>query len=507
MPRTPPGFSTRITAGRGRRRAPPYVAWPPAGYVPYPVVFPQWSFALSNADFSAATVSMMSNGVPVAVTLQSYVGGYPYGGYGENTLVWYPSTLDPTSGSTVFPFNVNGSDTVYAITVSHVFIPGGSPQDFSYTVTVFDPAVPGADYVPTLVTGTNHPTVNANNPYTCTPAPDPNVTGYQWLTAQSTNGNFFDGAEAGLTNFTTTVSPGYPVVTNVTGETGSHCFHLAMPPPAAADQILQLKPVFYPKTNTTVLFKSRLGYATTNQIAKVQVSADAGSTWQDAYSQTGSNGSGESLFSARSLSLSNYAGTPVLLRFNYHFSPVGGGNFYSQTIRPYGWFFDNLTVTNTLKLINVVTNVTVSTNFIFIPAQATNYLLQAAPVSFNQFVLEPGPVLPVAAVTGPPVIILDAPGISGSQVQINFSVTAGPATTFHLLQSGSAWLGLDHQCRGRADDQCSRQRLSFHHHERPGHPVLSHSNPVSRWATIDDLNVCALTCIFRLPTVQFFTAK
>src|SRR5262249_41649507 len=47
-----------------------YVAWPPEGFVPYQVVYPQWSFALSNADFSVATVTMKSNGVNVAVSLQ-----------------------------------------------------------------------------------------------------------------------------------------------------------------------------------------------------------------------------------------------------------------------------------------------------------------------------------------------------------------------------------------------------------------------------------------------------
>src|SRR5438034_1286336 len=28
----------------------PFVSWPPAGYVPYQVVYPQWSFALSNVN-------------------------------------------------------------------------------------------------------------------------------------------------------------------------------------------------------------------------------------------------------------------------------------------------------------------------------------------------------------------------------------------------------------------------------------------------------------------------
>ena len=35
-----------------------FVAWPPAGYVPYQVVFPRWSFSYPDADFSQATVTL-----------------------------------------------------------------------------------------------------------------------------------------------------------------------------------------------------------------------------------------------------------------------------------------------------------------------------------------------------------------------------------------------------------------------------------------------------------------
>src|ERR1019366_5443730 len=103
----------------------PYVAWPPPGYVPYPVVFPQWSFALSNADLSVASVTMQSNGVPLSVLVQPYHTGY-------------------------------GADTVYAITINNAHTIAG-PQSFSYSVTVFDPALRGTDYVPITISGTNRP--------------------------------------------------------------------------------------------------------------------------------------------------------------------------------------------------------------------------------------------------------------------------------------------------------------------------------------------------------------
>ena len=162
-------FDANFYGPRPATRA-PCVAWPTPGFAPWQVVYPQWSFALSNADLSAATVSLTSNGVPIAVTLQPYVTGY-----GENTLVWHPSGLDPTVSTTVFPFS--GTDTVYAITVSNVVTTAGT-NNFIYGVTLFDPARTGADYFPLTISGTNQPAINVANLYRCTPATNPNTTGY-----------------------------------------------------------------------------------------------------------------------------------------------------------------------------------------------------------------------------------------------------------------------------------------------------------------------------------------
>lgn len=101
-----------------------YVAWPPRGYVPYQVVFPRWSFAYDDADFSGATVEMSSGGQGIPVDVQPVVNGY-----GENTLVWEP---DLSFGAPP------ASDTVYDVIVRGVKI-GGAPRDFAYQVVVFDP--------------------------------------------------------------------------------------------------------------------------------------------------------------------------------------------------------------------------------------------------------------------------------------------------------------------------------------------------------------------------------
>lgn len=101
-----------------------YVAWPPPGYVPYQVVFPRWSFAYAQADFSSATVEMSAAGEDISLTLQPVVNGY-----GENTLVWQPDLAFDQPPQ---------DDTSYTVLVRRVGI-GGAFHDFSYQVTIFDP--------------------------------------------------------------------------------------------------------------------------------------------------------------------------------------------------------------------------------------------------------------------------------------------------------------------------------------------------------------------------------
>jgi len=103
-----------------------FVAWPPPGYVPYPVVFPRWSFAYEGADFLQASVSMTSHGNNVPVTLLQVVNGY-----GENTLVWEPHIALGERPD---------SDRWYAVRVSNVIIKG-FVWHFTYVVVIFDPEV------------------------------------------------------------------------------------------------------------------------------------------------------------------------------------------------------------------------------------------------------------------------------------------------------------------------------------------------------------------------------
>ena len=106
----------------------PYVAWPPPGFVPYPVMYARWSFSYPGADFSNATVTMTAASGAVAVAVEAIKDGY-----GDNTLVWIP--LGMADGD-VWPKPL--ADTKYTVTVRNVVV-GPVIWEFSYEVVVFDP--------------------------------------------------------------------------------------------------------------------------------------------------------------------------------------------------------------------------------------------------------------------------------------------------------------------------------------------------------------------------------
>ena len=126
-----PGTNATWVRGSGPATLPgvrPSVAWPPAGYVPAPLVYTRWSFSYPNADFSRATVRVTKNGVPLAVVLeplgcQSLPNGTGMSA-GNNTLAW------------TLPGNVAGrfADECYEVRVDNVAIADGKRQ-FRYPVT------------------------------------------------------------------------------------------------------------------------------------------------------------------------------------------------------------------------------------------------------------------------------------------------------------------------------------------------------------------------------------
>jgi hypothetical protein len=403
-----------------------FVAWPPKGFVPFQLVFPRWSLSYPNANFANATVTVTSNGVNVAVTKEPLSPNV-----GENTLAWYQNGLDT---SQPFAWPRPAADTVYTVNVQNVS-GSGVPTSFSYTVTVIDPQATGPDTVVPAISGPDQPGVGQGNNYTF--APVPGATGYQWRQSQRSAFTAVEGAENGLTFFTTNTSPDYSVIVSSPKASGNFAFHLAQPQPVT-DQILTYSRVLLPNATGQMQFKSRLGYATADQVAKVQISVDQGSSWQDVFSQAGTDNSGEGSFNTRTISLASFASRSILVRFAYL---LEGTSFFNQidTSPLVGWAIDDISFTNSEELSNsTIATVASGTNFNFAPAQVGDYALDVRAQVYGQYYLEWGPTKSVTASTALPMslAITGSPVISGNQVQIDFDVTNFQAgTAFQLLKA------------------------------------------------------------------------
>ena len=106
-----------------------FVAWPPPGHVPFPVVFTRWSFSYPGADFSQATVGMSRDGEELIIIRAPIKNGY-----GENTIVWQLESMDPDAS-----WPTPSQDITYEISIENVII-DSQVQDFSYEVIIFDPS-------------------------------------------------------------------------------------------------------------------------------------------------------------------------------------------------------------------------------------------------------------------------------------------------------------------------------------------------------------------------------
>lgn len=310
-----------------------FVAWPPPGYAPWTQVYPRWSLSYPNADFSRATVRMTENGQQIATRLEPVSNGF-----GENTLAWLPGSYrDGMSWARP------AQDTVYAVQVDNVLV-GGQPRSFSYQVTVFDPAVG----VP-LAAPQGPAALAAGQAAEYALAPTVAGADLQWRAVSLADPAILrEDVEADSAAWLADTSPGYAVVTGDDKASGARSFHLAHP--AWRDQVLQWRELLVPDSSAQLSFSSRLGLATTSQLALVEVSQDEGLTWQQIYRQAGQGpNQWERGFSRRTIPLAAYADRTIQVRWRY--AVEGSAGFYPQTEAGIGWYIDDIELTGTRQVL------------------------------------------------------------------------------------------------------------------------------------------------------------
>ena len=407
-----------------------FVAWPPPGFVPYPVVYNRWSFSQLQTDFSGTTVTVTSNGVPIAAPIETLTSDY-----GESTIVWRPGNL---SANSFQAYAKPAADTVYQVSLTNVVI-NGVRSNFTYRVTVFDPATKGKDATEPVVSGAD--TVLAGVPSAFTFNPVPAATAYQDRLSVRTPLTATDGAENGTAGMVLNTANDYAVITNSLRASGSFSWHLAHHSSSAA-QYLQVNRLILVRTNAQMLFQSRLGFATSAQFAKVQLSQDGGTSWQDIFSKTGTDSAGDSGFTLQTVSLNNFAGRSVLVRFAYTvtYTLYNSMSYYSGSSTGTGWYIDDISFSNCDELTASALTDLATTAVSVTPVNAGSYALEIRPVVFGAFYLDWGPAKLFAAVVQSKIVtIAAAPG--GATLLLkkadNSAFIAGDAAFFQVETSPS----------------------------------------------------------------------
>ncbi len=329
-----------------------FVAWPPPGHAPYPLVFGRWSFSYPGANFAAATVAVSKGGValPVNVVFRADTSSP---NFGERTIVWL---VNGATDTTLLPRPA--TDEHYQVTISGVQ-GSGVPSVFNYTVVVFDHdvATPGAPQAIAAAPAAVSTTV----PFAAAVSAMPGATGYDLdLYRAGALGGALTPANSA--SFWTALTSGYNAL-----EAGEfHLYH-----PAFAPQQLALNKALFVGQNASLSFERRFNFASPDEIARVQVSLDGGVSWQDIHTEAGTSNAVP--YSTITLGLSPFVGRMIRLRFLF---TVDGAFFTCGTC---GWFFRNIAFNNVsdLALVShtVLSPALPSANLV--AATAGNYVLLA----------------------------------------------------------------------------------------------------------------------------------
>lgn len=401
-----------------------FVAWPPPGFTPHALVFPRWSFSHPDGTFATTTVTMERGGTNIPVRLEKYLEGY-----GDNTLVWVPDNLSVESFvQSGFPWPTNLIDVPLTVHLHGANI-AGTPRDFTYTVIPFDAEQPGKDTVDTVLAGPAQAPRASASAYTV--AGWIQADGFEVRSLSRLGAMPIEGAEKGLIGITAILSPGYEAIATDVHKGGAASFHLTTA--AFEDQFLRFDRDFLVGTDAKLQFASRLGVASTNQLARVQVSADSGTSWQTLYEQKGTMTSGERTFQTRELSLAGFAGRVLRLRLAYVFT---GGVAYTQTSTGVGWYVDDINLLNCESVTPAsVSPVTVGTKSTWTPDAEGEFALQARPLVFGGFPASWGPAHPVTVtppVAAPPRIL----GVAQSAAGV-FEISLEPGGSGTLILEGA----------------------------------------------------------------------
>jgi len=371
----------------------PFVAWPPPGYVPAPLVYARWSFSSPDADFRNATVTMKRGEESLPVELEDLSPQNPQSGskIGDNTIVWIADGLNPNFSDGGFTppedWPIPEEDETIEVTVANVLMNGES-RDFTYEVTVFDPDEP--------TPGTPEPTLSVSGPIgQAGQAFDfQSVSFGQGLQFRQLTGDpvtWLDSADNGTERFIVQV----PQVDNVvqTARTASPPNAFYLPANGQDDRYLQIRGDFLVGESAELAFLHSLS-ANFSVLPRIEVSLNDGESWTPVWRDQRQLSSFSSDFESIQVDLSDLIGRTIQIRFGMIHSE---GSFNTSSDPDWGWALDDISLSGVLEVKDVTEAVdTPGPVVVLDPTEVEGDFLQARQRVFGRFFLDWSPAHPIS---------------------------------------------------------------------------------------------------------------
>jgi hypothetical protein len=223
-------------------------------------------------------------------------------------------------------------------------------------------------------------------------APVPAATAYRLWLWEIVSWPSALGAEDS-SNIKTTTTGSYSSIQDAVKAIGAKAYRLASTD--ATDQTLEIDYDILPGSNSILSWQDQLGIIATTQEALVQVSTDSGSSWTTLETRNGTGTSGYATeFTSRSVSLGDYAGLPVRLRFQIQNPP--STSYYSQTSEAFGWYLDDINLSDSEIIKDGVSSEGSGYQWAFTTPEAASFLLRAQVINnTNEYPL--GPIFRIQA--------------------------------------------------------------------------------------------------------------
>ncbi|MDB6076412.1 MAG: hypothetical protein JWO82_159 [Akkermansiaceae bacterium] len=381
---TGPPYATQMPAD--------FACFPNEGYCPASLAPARWSISFPGANFANAKVVMKKGTatIPTKIISDNFVGS------GDSALVWTPTGVTTEEGA------------AYTVTVTGITgTTSAVPATKAYTVTFFDP-----DNLGQAMTLSGPGTAPGQGaPFTFTPIAGADAYQVE-VSQQGAGGAWTEGAED---------TPPPQVIPGTTGNyalretaqahSGTKSFHLVFP--AFVDQFFTISRAIIPQATSHLLFYQMAKITTPTNILAAEISQDGGTSWTAVWQRNGipNFNASETGWTPVDVNLAAYAGKSILVRFAARY----GSSSYTTPTTTYGFYIDDVSVSNTLDQSSLhVTE---------LPGNATSFTLNADTAG-----------VPLA--DGANFQVRIRPGIGSHW----FDYTAAKQVTIHITASYADWV-------------------------------------------------------------------